>query len=280
VTTHADCQHPPINKIGFFHYDAVDKWEPVESLESSIYARLSKSGENYLNDSLIVLPEAFNFRGEYTPRCGYQIESSVATKHRLKTLAKQFGIVFVVGLIDNDEPRQPLPPLSSAYLITSTCCHRLCRKTGSDNLATADMLPVGDRGDNLYRRCELMCNTPILYDDHTCIAALLCMDATARPGPQTDNSKQHNALRAKVCISHRKTILCVPARMRQFPTLGVADEWHDVDFVLANACHYSDSVGRPSVIRIDGFTLTFPENAGLQGNTTCLTVQSMKTAPA
>jgi hypothetical protein len=122
-----------LQKIGFFHFANPDKSQPL----ASVKARLDERGKDDLKDSLVVLPEAFNLKGEYTRtrRTDYVVEPSAKVKHSLTQLAKQFDMVFVVGLIDNDEPDRPDPPYSSAYLITSTCCCCLSRKIGRDDLA-------------------------------------------------------------------------------------------------------------------------------------------------
>jgi hypothetical protein len=163
-----------LQKIGFFLFANPDKSQPLASLK----ARLNERGKGDLKDSLVVLPEAFNLTGEYTPRAGYDVEPRVKIKHSLTQLAKQFDMVFVVGLIDNDEPDGPTPPYSSAYLITSTCCCCLSRKTGRDDLADCP----GDQ--RLYQAFPQELDTPSADGENACIAGLLCMDALTWPNPR------------------------------------------------------------------------------------------------
>jgi hypothetical protein len=55
-------------KIGFFNFGNPDKSRPLDSLEDSIRTCLTDRGEGYLKGSLLVLPEAFNLKGEYEQR--------------------------------------------------------------------------------------------------------------------------------------------------------------------------------------------------------------------
>lgn len=156
-------------------------------------------------------------------------------------------MVFVVGLIDNDEPDGPTPPYSSAYLITSTCCCCLSRKMGSDDLADCP------NDQKLYQPFPKPSDTPSQHEQKTCIAGLLCMDAVLQPCPHLQsisNLTRHDALKA--CIGTALPILCVPARMRSLGTRGIEGEWPEVHFILANACPPGDSNTHPSVVRIKG----------------------------
>jgi hypothetical protein len=235
-----------LQKIGFFHFANPDKSQPLASLK----ARLDERDKDDLKNSLVVLPEAFNLRGEYTPRADYDVEPSISVKHSLTQLAKQFDMVFVVGLIDNDEPDRPKPPYSSSYLITSTCYCCLSRKIGRDDLADC---PHDQR---LYQPFPHPSDTPSQHDQKAHIAGLLCMDAVRQPCPHIpsiSNCARHDELKADMAkLGSALPILGVPARMRSLTTKGIDGEWPDVHFVLANACPPSDSNTHPSVIRIKG----------------------------
>jgi predicted amidohydrolase len=247
-----------LQKIGCFHFGNPDKSRPLLSLENSIKARLAAQGEDDLRDSLIVLPEAFNLRGEYESRDRYEVDPATAIKHRLGQLGKLFGIVFVVGLIDNDEALGPTPPLSSVYLSTSTCCCRLCHKAGKDDMAQdAD-------GGALYQPSLEPADAPFLHEQTTWIAGLLCMDAVTHPNPNqpyADNRERHNKLKARMAKLGAETILCVPARMRALGTKEIEREWPQMHFALANSCRPTDSRHHPSVIRLkDQNRVMFPED--------------------
>ena len=242
-----------LQKIGFFHFANPDKSQPLASLK----AKLDERGKDYLKNSLVVLPEALNLKGEYTPRDGYDVEPSVSVKRCLTQLAKQFDMVYVVGLIDNDEPGRLSPPYSSAYLITSARCCCLSRKTGKDDLADC---PHGQR---LYQPFPQEINMPSADGENSCIAGLLCMDALLQPFPHIQsisNRTRHEALKADMAkLSSALPILGVPARMRSLRTIGIDGEWPEVHFALANACPPGDSNTHPSVIRIKGQApLMFP----------------------
>lgn len=184
-------------------------------------------------------------------------------------------MVFVVGLIDNDEPDRPTPPYSSAYLINSTCCCCLSRKTGSDDLADCP------DDQKLYQPFPQPSDTPCQYEQKTCIAGLLCMDALTWPTPQTpskNNCERHDTLKA--CTANTGTgvpVLCVPARMTSRETKNIEGKWPDVHFVLANACPPSESNTHPSVVRIkDGSPVMFPDQLTLSGQHDALVVEPLE----
>jgi hypothetical protein len=233
-----------LQKIGFFHFANPDKSQPLASLK----ARLDERGKDDLKDSIVVLPEAFNLIGEYEPQEHYNVVPSVNVKHSLTQFAKQFDMVYVVGLIDNDEPDRPDSPYSSAYLITSTCCCRLSRKMGKDDLADC---PHGQR---IYQPFPQPSDTPSQVIQEACIAGLLCMDALTWPNPSdtwNDNKERHRSLNGLIQNKGSALpILCVPARMTNTATKNIEKTWPDVHFILANACPPGDSNTYPSVIRI------------------------------
>src|ERR1035438_4642938 len=95
---------PPITRLGFFHLGSDEKDDPVGSLE----AEIRKREESQLENTLLVLPEAFNTRG------GYYIDRPQIDQRaipRLQTLAAERGTVFVAGIIDR------VGGSNSAYLI-------------------------------------------------------------------------------------------------------------------------------------------------------------------
>ena len=134
-----------------------------------------------------------------------------------------------------------LPP-SSAYLIDKTCCPLLSRKIGCDDMAGVKYAPAVDGHD-----------WPALIGQAS-IAALICMDATELPLPHTNNRDRHAVVRSRMTnLGTACQILCVPAYTRYFSTIGIATEWPDFHFVLANGWpHLSMNSLHPSVIRIKG----------------------------
>jgi hypothetical protein len=80
-----------LTQLGFFHFANSDKSQPLGSLEESISVKLTREGQDGLRNSLVVLPEAFNLKGEYEQSDSYEIESSSTVKYRLAQLAKRRG---------------------------------------------------------------------------------------------------------------------------------------------------------------------------------------------
>lgn len=226
-----------LKNIGVFHFCSEDRTQPLESLRISIQ---EAGGKAALKDSLVVLPEAFNILTKYESSSGTSDTDPIVIS-RLKDLAEEFELAFVAGLIVKEPTAPGLAP-SSAYIIHSSCCALLSRKMGRDDMADVAYAPVTDGHD-----------CPVILGQ-ACIAALICMDATALPSLQTNNRARHAALRDRMAkLGSTCPIFCVPAYTKYFSTTGIATEWPDFHFVLANGFPgSSQNNGHPSVIWIKG----------------------------
>lgn len=215
------------NKIGVFHFGNADKSQPFGSLLAAIETLVMERGSSHLRDSLIALPEAFNLKQRYEPADSFEFEEN--TIARLAQLAETHQVAFVAGVIEN-HVTTAVAPYNSAYLIAPACCCQLSRKVGRDDMATLLYSPWGpDTGT---------CDHPVAWDHESCIAALICIDAASEPynSPWKNNHDRHSALREQVAkLACLHTILCVSANSIQLNTLGVADDWPDVHFLLANS---------------------------------------------
>jgi hypothetical protein len=83
-----------LNRVGFFHFGEKDHKNPIGSLGS----KLCESTKG-LAGSLIVLPEAFNVRGDYWDPDN-QAQPDPNVKDTLEKIAQHFNVAFVVGFID------------------------------------------------------------------------------------------------------------------------------------------------------------------------------------
>jgi hypothetical protein len=217
-----------LQKIGFFHFGAEDKGQPVRSLIRALEASISERGDRYLDDALIVLPEAFNIRTTYNKPERPAYDPGI--KACLKVLAAEFKVVFVAGLVVEESVEQVLP-FSSAYFLGAQTCKLLTRKRWGDQM-----------DGRLYVACPTWPSVPYSYDDQTAIAALICMDAKkyrkASGTPESSNT-EHDALRARMQVTGtQRNILCVPAHLGD--SLDEIQEslvnvWSDKDLVIANS---------------------------------------------
>jgi predicted amidohydrolase len=222
-----------LTKIGFFHYGREERTQPLRSLRISLKA----AGKDYVKDSLIVLPEAFNIKTKYQKGTGPH-DTDPKIKDDLQKLAADFELTFVAGLIIR-EAGERTRPYNSAYLISPDSCPLLSRKMETDTT-----------GDKIYERCTKACDAPVRYEQ-TSLAALICIDATS-------GRQRHQELRTRIAqLGTGCPILCVPAYTQYLDTPGIAADWSDMHFILANGCplpHRTQSMAgyHPSVIRIKG----------------------------
>jgi hypothetical protein len=208
-----------LQKVGFFHFGKRDSG--ADQIESLMEALQEASERQHLDDSLIVLPEAFNIRNGYCSR-NRQLDNSITTKV-LQEKSAQFNATFVVGLIED-------VGFSSAYLIDDRTCEPLTRKMSNDAW-----------DDRPNYKCSDNCDRAIVYRG-ICIAALICMDAAGFESPQ------HKALLAQMdSFGVDRKVLCVPAHFTNNGTREVATSWPShICVVIGNS---SPSITHPSVIR-------------------------------
>ncbi len=237
-----------IRKLGFFHFGELAKARPVRALIKALEEALQRNGPAYLDDALVVLPEAFNIRSLYNampPTPNY--DPSIIDC--LRVVAAEFTVQFVAGLVI--EPRSGNRPFNSAYFIGLGTCELLSRKRCSDQMEGPSLL---------YMRCEDW--LPIVYrcDSETAVAALICSDARklcVDDKPHAgDNSAFHEALKAGFeKINARQSIICVPANLcgdSSYVKHNVAEVWPDRNIAVANSNGGNPAV---SIIRlIDGCT--------------------------
>lgn len=177
-----------LQRVGFFHFGSNHK-EPTESLQSA----LAQIDKDELLGSLIVLPEAFNYPADYWDEIA---EPDSATMCKLERIAREFRVVFVVGLI---VPDGNLLPRSSAFLIDGNQPSKLiCHKLSNDGLRR--YVPFTDNSS---------AENPIPYED-CCIGALLCNDASYDLDPAVVERRKAVMNGMEACPSPRK-ILCIPA---------------------------------------------------------------------
>jgi predicted amidohydrolase len=241
-----------VESVGFFHYGRPDRQRPLEDLKTA----LLEVDRKRLMHSVLVLPEAFNLLKAYEPTPEQSPIPSLDLKGHLRTFAAEFGLAFVVGLIE-PSPAQCTLGLNVAYLISENTCAVLSQKTGSDDMASVAYTPSMETNDS-----------PVLFEGVS-IAALVCMDAAEQPSLQVDNRERHALLRKKItALGAECKLLCVPANTRYLPTQALAAPWPNAHFILANGCFLPEAKEHaagyhPSVIRIRG---TNPEPFQQQTN--------------
>lgn len=211
------------SQLGFFRFVAGYD-SPIPSLEAAILRHGSVGG------SLIVLPEGFNIGKYYRDAGPCNYDATVLGQ--LRDLALVHGVTFVAGVIVQ-ELKGPMPPLSSACLVTATGSALLCRKHGSDGSLNYTPYKADPVGPN-----------PILYGDAS-IAALVCMDC--------DDPNLYRPIENKLAAIKRDKIVCVPACMNKvYGADAIAMSWKDAWVIVSN----SDPKGCRSFVSFDGSILT------------------------
>jgi hypothetical protein len=80
----------PLRQIGYFHCGNEDKSDPVGALTKAIE---SEGGKSKVENSLIVLPEAFNLKVTYERGARPDFEQNI--EGALKTLAAKYQLVLL-----------------------------------------------------------------------------------------------------------------------------------------------------------------------------------------
>lgn len=212
---------PDINKVGFFHCCNNDATSAIKTLSEYL-----EDARIHLSDCLIVLPEAFNL----WPYNKDNKSPDPSVRNCLKKLSEIFKVAFVAGLIENREGEKL--GHNSAYLIDGDLCKVLSCKTGCD-------------GVGAYKSCVSE-DTPFPHRG-ICIAALICMDASSNSCNRGSTNEQQKAMtqfnqrrnRIKEGTKNHRVAFCIPSRMEQTDTTGLAKEWSEqlpnAVVVLANA---------------------------------------------
>jgi hypothetical protein len=222
-------QLPNIKSAGFFHFGG-DKHSPTAALRQALLGRqaLDKglppgSMEPHLDtgDSLIVLPEGFNYVGGYRWKAG---EPDYSIDRALQALSVEFRVAFVAGLMESASPGIRY---NSAVLIDGTLRHRLALK---------------EEDDGFFNYACAKYNRPLLHRG-VWVIALVCIDAFGfnehHPKPCQDAVRQF-------VQGHSPTVLCLPVTTHDYGTADISKRWATLSpTVIANSDNY-----QPSVIQI------------------------------
>jgi predicted amidohydrolase len=215
--------HPAVlERVGYFHF--VDSFEnPIETLTEEISKAKARQE---INNSLIVLPEAFN-QGHYSS--GDPKISACKTRAELRRLAALHKLTFVAGILDGR--------CNTACWIDAAGSQLMCHKMGND-------------GTDLYDPCIENCEKENPLDcTNARLGALICMDAIA---PTLERHRK--ALFQKVRASTSTRIICVPARFKKIS--GDTKSTQDLSgcwYVVANGSWtgLSSSITDPAGVEIE-----------------------------
>jgi len=208
-----------IEKIGFFHCIDFGNFgtpaDAVAKLTIAIEKRILEGKESDpawdVGNSLIVLPEAFNFR-DYNSHGAAEPPGPFLAS--LSELAGKHGLLFVTGLLDGRR--------NVAYLVDGSGAQLMCHKIGEDGTGFYD--PYTGQPDP--------CN-PITFHN-ACVGALICIDAADDDGTQPHIRKRLEGFLERLSASQAKhKIVCVPARFihpRSYlePFAKMEDGWYVV----------------------------------------------------
>lgn len=223
-----------LSKVGFFHFGEKGHKDPIGSLRS----KLCESTKDRLAESLIVLPEAFNFPGDYWDS-NNKAQLVPNVKDALEKIALHFNVAFVVGLIDSDAR-------SSAYLIDGHDRPKLiCCKVANDKLGRYKPCTDNDAATN-----------PVPYKG-SCVAALICNDAS-------NGRDRRRALMERMdALASTSRILCIPACDTTTPRDQFLQDSRSKTLVMANSYPYNCG----SFIMRNGLTL---KSCNDEANRICL----------
>lgn len=175
-----------VEKIGYFRFVENFK-KPIQALVEAVDKEQEQ--HSYVNNSLIVLPEAFNIGGPYPCK---QMDSELPAHEILEELretAARLGIAFVAGILDGRK--------NSAFRIDANGPQLVCHKLGEDLTGAYD--PCLQNPD--WRNPITCANARV--------AALICMDATE---DKTDIKQRRSNLLTNLKEGEGHKIICVPAR--------------------------------------------------------------------
>lgn len=217
---------PNIRNAGFFHFGS-EKQNPATALRQGLLDRQAFEKERPAGsteprldagDSLIVLPEGFNYVGGYRWKAGepdYSIDSA------LHTLSVDFRVAFVAGLM---EPACPGSRYNSAFLIDGTLRHRLATK---------------EEDDGFFNYQCARYHQPRLHRG-VWLVALVCIDAF---GFNEYHPKPCQATVRQFIQGHSSTLLCVPVTTHDYGTDDIAKRWATFcPTVIANSDNHQPSV--------------------------------------
>ena len=207
-------------KLGVFHF-ANGYSEPFESLRSTI-----KSKHNSLVGSLVVLPEAFNIRKAYN-NTNTECNIRETDLWDLQTVAKDFKLSLVAGMVLNYREGNVIKRYNSAYFVDHLGPRLMCHKVCKDSFEESLIQPPNRF--YTYTACDIGSadiQNPYLHSDDgscTAIGALICIDSHTQPerknpylsggeSEPTPEMKRRDrvldALRERHCM---RKLVCVPA---------------------------------------------------------------------
>jgi len=208
-----------ITKIGLFHF--VENYDqPICSLRGAL-SECSKD----VRDSLIVLPEAFNYGRSYSQDPYKESKlTQVEAANELAVLSRDHGVTFVVGLLD--------PPRNSAYLVRGLGEPVLMRhKRTEDSTNTG-----GACHPKWWRPCEADYGSNPYICEGACIGVLICneMDCCASASWLAQELDQRAGTMRKV--------ICIPAHMANGHLEGPSGfaPWLGKYVVFANSRKWPD----------------------------------------
>jgi hypothetical protein len=239
-----DCASQPVLRTGgVFHFGKRnEEADPIASLRSSLR---DPSVLYDLRECIVVLPEAFNVRGDYWTPGRRHIDGSITAA--LKEVSIEFGVALVAGLVENENGRLGC---NSAYLIDG----------GANKLLSRKMI---DDGSGVYKPCTENCDQPLVHRG-VCLAALICVDGLQFNRNSPSRRQAQLLLRMSECKTG-SAVLCLPAHTLEYYTPGVALSWPSYLHILVANSHHL----QPSVIRRSGGSASETEHKGTE-NKICL----------
>lgn len=169
-------------RLGSFHF-VQDHKQPIHALRSQLTA-------NDVADSLVVLPEAFNF-GKHYRAGGRYLHDPDSIRDELKVVAGEFSVTFVVSLLRRGRDTSID---NVALIIRSDEVRPVCKKTLND-------------GTGNYTPCSHNCDieNPLILDG-CAIGVSICMDVD-------DHARFRTIVEATEIVSAAQRFICVPAAM-------------------------------------------------------------------
>jgi predicted amidohydrolase len=235
-----------IEKIGFFH--CIDFGTPVnaiaklrDAMAEKVHEERERDSTRDIGNSLIVLPEAFNF-GNYDGRSA--LEQSPQFIEALVQLAAAHRVIFVTGILEGKR--------NSAYLIDGESAQLMCHKIGDDYTGFYD--PCTGNPDTY---------NPITFSN-ACVGTLIRIDAAADDGRQPHIGHRLDGFLDRLSEPHTgRKIVCVPARFSQHPRK------HLDRFSKMTDCWYVVAQGSYTMDQGPSFVADGAHNAGCFGRTDC-----------
>ena len=195
--------------------------KPTPSLKTA----LGKHGS--VGSSLIVLPEGFNINKYYRDPGPRNYDAKVLEE--LQSLAAKHDVTFVAGVIV-EEPKGPIPPFNSVYLVHNSGSTLICQKRRPDNYSNYTPFKASPETANLVQ-----------YGGST-IAAIVCKDCDCPDAYEPIQNELDELAEAQ-----GSKIVCIPA-CRSFSERIIASSWQNCYVILAN----SDPCGCISFVSKNG----------------------------